>query len=170
MNRARTSQGGFTLLELLVAMTIFAFIGLGAHAMLRAVLDSHETAERHANGLADLQKTVRLMEQDIRQLEPQSVVPDSGLYAIRFTRHGWPNPLGRPRSGRVGIAYGLRNAVLTRYYWPPDAADGSEPVAQPLLNDVSNLAFQASSPGLMTVMFSQTYFGDIRRVIEVAGP
>ena len=169
MDRRVTSQGGFTLLELLVAMAIFAFIALGSHAMLRAVLEAHATAHGHAQTLIDLQKTIRLLEQDIRQMEPGDAVFDNDSYVIRFHRRFWPDPYGLPRSGRVTIAYGLRDGTLTRYYWPPGAAPDAQPVAQSLLSGVG--AFQARrTGGLMEITFSQSYFGDIRRAIETAGP
>src|ERR1700722_3756848 len=50
-------DAGFTLLELLVALTIFSLIGLGAHTMLHSILQARETEASHALHLPQLQKT-----------------------------------------------------------------------------------------------------------------
>ena len=47
-------QNGFTLLEVLVAMAIFSVIGLGAHQMLRTIIDTHEKTKSQIQGFSDL--------------------------------------------------------------------------------------------------------------------
>ena len=49
---------GFTLLELLVALAIFAIIAIMAYSGLSVILTTHLQTNQHANQLANLQKTL----------------------------------------------------------------------------------------------------------------
>ena len=61
-------QRGFTLLELLVAMAIFAIIGLAATAGLNAIIDQSTRANRSLNELNDLQRALRFLTIDLYQM------------------------------------------------------------------------------------------------------
>ena len=54
----RKRQGGFTLLEMLIAMAVFAVMSMVAYQGLRAVLDA--SPPEQAQRLADLQVTLML--------------------------------------------------------------------------------------------------------------
>ena len=69
-NRA---AGGFTLLELLVAMAIFAIVGALAMGGLNAVLGQRELAAKHLQRLHQVQRAIRVMTNDFAQLNPRCV-------------------------------------------------------------------------------------------------
>ena len=51
-------QRGFTLLELLIAIAIFALLAMGTYRMLQSVLQSDESTRRHERQLRELTRAV----------------------------------------------------------------------------------------------------------------
>src|SRR5690606_22350959 len=65
---ARKRQGGFTLMEMLIAMAVFAVMSMVAYQGLRAVLDADHITREQAQRLADLQVTLSVLERDLAQV------------------------------------------------------------------------------------------------------
>ena len=87
-------QAGFTLLELLVAMGIFAVIGAMALGGLNAVVGQETQAQAQTERLAMLQRALRLIGTDLGSAEPRFVRDELG------TPTRWTTSLcGRLRSG-----------------------------------------------------------------------
>src|ERR1700722_19265094 len=114
--QSRTS--GFTLLELLVAISIFALIGIGGYTMLHGVIQSREATMERAHSLEQLQRALWMMEQDAREMIVRPVTDEEGLIhpafetgrdnaLMQFTRTGYKNPLGRNQTGVQRVAYAL---------------------------------------------------------------
>ncbi|KKO09786.1 hypothetical protein LCGC14_0032830 [marine sediment metagenome] len=66
--RSRRLSRGFTLLEMLIAMAVFAIMSLVAYQGLRAVLDADSITRVHSQRLADLQVTLSVLERDLAQV------------------------------------------------------------------------------------------------------
>jgi general secretion pathway protein J len=64
------SQQGFTLLEMLIALTLFALISLIGFQVLQGVLRSGELSRQHSGRLAEAQRVFYLFEQDIAHALP----------------------------------------------------------------------------------------------------
>ena len=151
-----TRQQGFTLLELLVAMAIFAIIGLAATGGLNAVIDQSLAAKNSLTELNDLQRAMRFLTTDLYQLHPRIVRDELGRgdepallangqddYLIRFSREGWRNPAGLPRSTIQRVQYRLEEETLIREQWPVlDRTLASEQTALELLEGVTELEFE----------------------------
>ena len=60
-----------TLLEMLVAIAIFATLSLGAYQVLQGVLTSDEVAKRKEARLSELQLAFSLLERDVTQMVPR---------------------------------------------------------------------------------------------------
>ena len=71
-------QRGFTLLELLVALAIFALVSVMAYGGLASVLDQQFATDEIAGQLARLQKTYLLLQRDFEQLVPRPVRDEYG--------------------------------------------------------------------------------------------
>lgn len=130
---------GFTLLELLVALAVFAIMATAAYSGLRNVLFTRAAVEEQNRRLAAVQLTVFRLEQDIQQAVPRGVRDEYGDSqpalrggdllddALILTRAGWDNPLGQSRATLQRIAYRLREGRLWRLHW--DVLDRGGPVA-----------------------------------------
>ena len=153
-------QRGFTLVELLIAIAVFAIIGLGANQVLRTVMDTSERVRSTTSHFTELNLAFSLLGRDLNQFVPRPirdglgdarralVLNDDNL-AIEFTRRGWPNPSGQPRSGlqRVAWVVDYEEKTLKRLFWKVlDRAEDSEPVERVLLRGVTDLRIQALLP------------------------
>lgn len=140
---------GFTLLELLVALSIFALVGVAAYNGLYAVLNARADTDRQAQRLAELQTALMLVGRDIEQtlargirneygdpqLPLQGGAKDGPLF--EFTRTGWRNPTRLPRSNMQRIAYRIDKDNLVRMSWRVlDRAQDSLPQEAPILGGV----------------------------------
>jgi general secretion pathway protein J len=143
----RTPQSGFTLLEMMVALAIFAVIGVMAHQLLFQMIQSHAHAEERGLRLADVQRAMQIIQRDVMQIVDRPVRDELGdgtpglsvgsEQMLELTRQGWRNPLQLPRSDLQRVAYRFDGDTLYRYYWPVlDRAEISEPIRQALLTDV----------------------------------
>ena len=147
MRRVATRSGlrGFTLLEMLVALAIFGLLAVMSYGGLASVLEQQFRTEAEAERLAALQKAYLIMQRDIEQVVARPVrdgfgdeqPPLAGDQALEFTRGGWSNPLGRPRSNLQRVAYAWDDRQLRRYVWQVlDRAQDSQPLGQLLLENV----------------------------------
>ncbi len=146
------TEKGFTLLELLVALSVFALVSVISYAGLRSVLVAENQSEAYAERLQQLQSAVLMLERDLSQAVNRPIrdqFGDSriGFYAnpgdkfqLEFTRAGHPNPLGIKRSTLQRVAYGVADNSLVRYSWSTlDRPQGSEPLSVVLLDDVRDV-------------------------------
>jgi len=120
---------GFTLLELLVALAVFAIMSIAAYSGLSNVLFTRAAVETENHRLAMTQLAFHRLEQDLEQVIPRSVRDEYGepqpalcgniqdSEALLFTRAGWDNPLGQPRANLQRVAYRLREGRLWRLHW-----------------------------------------------------
>ncbi|MFG1491436.1 type II secretion system minor pseudopilin GspJ, partial [Oceanospirillum sp. HFRX-1_2] len=72
------SQSGFTLLELLIAVAIFALIGLAGYKLLNSVIRTYEHTRDRSDSFSQLQKAVSVIEQDLKQLSRRSIRDELG--------------------------------------------------------------------------------------------
>lgn len=158
-------QNGFTLVEVLIALSIFALIGISAYRVLETVILSQQSIASHSGNLRQIQRAMLLISLDIEQAvnrsirgayddEELSMQSGKGEYLLEFTRQGWRNPLKAPRSSMLRVAYKLGSAVdedeneglgltLYRHYWSVlDRAQDTEPKTQRLLRDVVDVQFR----------------------------
>lgn len=136
-------SGGFTLLEFLIAASIFALISVAAFALLSQVQDSDEISARAGDQLHRLQRTMAMLERDSMQMVQRQVrlgeeaptnqwlrgeagMLESEAMGLAFIRTGWRNPQARlPRAEVQGVGYRLKEGVLERLttLYPDSAAD-----------------------------------------------
>ena len=161
---AKSKADGFTLIEALVAITIFAFLGLGAYQILDNIVRVEEQALRKSQEMATLQKVVWQLGKDFRLMAQRPIVDGGDLkadidlegdYLIEFTRRGWSNPLNWQRSVLQRVAYSIdshpdrddsespyyndESLYLLRHYWQVlDRDFDSVPLTQVLLKDASD--------------------------------
>ncbi len=168
---------GFTFIEMLVAIAIFAVIGLASNQVLQGMMRTQEGATEKTQRLEELQRLMRLMERDFEQMiartnriegEPSTQVFNGGEFAIEsdqggvwFTRTGWSNPLGQFRRSQLQqVGYRLKDDTLERLsHRFADVVSGEEPQEMPMIDRVTGLRFEFYNGGSW-----QTEWGDPSRV------
>ncbi|GLT20380.1 type II secretion system protein GspJ [Vibrio zhanjiangensis] len=154
-NRASRKQSGFTLIEVLVAIAIFASLSVGAYQVLNQVQRSNALSLERSERLKMLQRTLVYMDGDFRQiatrqtrtngaesngmfLEWKEYLIDSDAKGIMFTRLGWHNPQQQfPRGEISKVGYRIKDDVLERVWWHyADTPAGQEGVSLPLVDKV----------------------------------
>ncbi len=150
----RNGSAGFTLLEILVAIAIFAIVGIMAMVGYSELATQSDRLEASAGRTRSIQAAVARMSSDFATLEPRPVRQmlgqdfDPALLAsaegedfIELTRSGWSNPAGVPRPTLQRVAYRLDEDKLYRDYWPVlDRTSNAEPVSVMLLDGVKEMS------------------------------
>jgi general secretion pathway protein J len=154
----RRGKRAFTLVELLVALAIFALISAFAYRALAVMLESRESLERDSRRWRDLALFVGRFERDVQAAldrpavgpsgttqSPMSSVLDLGSTTstgMAVTRAGaslYANELAAPQ--RVGYRYA--EGRVERLAWPGvDSGPRAEVAVVPVLEDVRSLAFR----------------------------
>ena len=122
-------QRGFTLLEVLIAVTITAVIGLGVWQVINGVVNSRDRVNELAEQFDGLQRSMLLLERDIMQVvnrPARDIYGDfqpalssrADDFSLLLTRQGWRNPLGIRRSGLQRVGWEYTGSELRRRYWP----------------------------------------------------
>lgn len=140
---------GFTLIEVLVAVLIFALISAAAYVAIDTLLRSREALHVRAESLQQLQKAMARFERDLRQAMSVQVrdaygeaVPllNGTPTSIELTRAGFSNPTGQTRARIEHVQWALQDKVLNRASFNVlDRAVNSEPVVVPMLDALSGI-------------------------------
>ncbi|MDN5864280.1 MAG: type II secretion system minor pseudopilin GspJ [Gammaproteobacteria bacterium] len=147
---------GFTLIEILVAVTILIILAVAAYGGLNALIKAREITQEHDRHFQQLQLAMATITRDLRQASTRPVRLTSGVLvpammggannipALAFTRAGRPNPLLLSRSGLQRVGYTVEDGKLERISFDVlDRAIAPTPQRQTLLDGVQaiSLAF-----------------------------
>lgn len=153
-----SAVNGFTLLEMLVSLAIFAMLGLATYTVVNTTVNGHEAVLNQNTQLTNLQRAFVIMENDLTQLTQRKVringeeandsffhvsdyLFESESIGFAFVRDGWTNPaMVLPRSELQLVAYRLVERRLERLYFNfVDNEMGTEPKVQVLINDIESM-------------------------------
>ncbi len=152
MKRSARSAG-FTLVEVLVSVFIFAMIAYIAYGGYSNSVKQSSGAREQMQRLEAVQTTIRLFTQDFEQVAPrpvrdvlgQSLVPavkaDARVeYLVALTRAGWSNPAGTQRSTLQRVEYVLEDNKLRRDHWSVlDTTLANERIQRELITGVKSV-------------------------------
>lgn len=149
-------QRGFTLLEVLIAIAIFALLAMATYRMLDSVLRTDTAQRQQEQRLRELTRAMAAFERDLLQARLRPVRDPLGdpLPAmlgegdrLEFTRSGWRNPLGQPRATLQRVRWQLEGERWQRAYWLVlDQAQDSQPQVQQALDGVRRFELRFLEP------------------------
>ena len=161
MSAAR--QRGLTLVELLVALGIFALVSAASAGVLALAVGGQEQLEASTDELSRLERTRSLLRSDLFQTVNRPVRdeeggavpafaggdalpdeiggPDDERTLLVLTRSGWTNPDGAyPRAELQRVEYLVREGTLLRRTRPYlDAAAGTPAAEEALLSGLTDV-------------------------------
>ncbi|MBF0629622.1 MAG: type II secretion system minor pseudopilin GspJ [Magnetococcales bacterium] len=132
-------RAGFTLLELLVALSVFVVLSVMAYQSLSNLLRTRDIIEEKARDLDELQMFFMILGNDLSQAVARTVVMEDGKRDAAFrggeqtstwltlTRSGRSNPRGEARSEFQRIAWMFEGGALIRRSWRHLDALGENP-------------------------------------------
>jgi len=126
--RARSlAQAGFTLVEMLIALTIFGMLTAGGVALLSFSVTSQEMTDRQLATLGSIRRAGALLSADLaqatarpwrdgdgRQQPAFAGAPGREARIMTFVRAGWDNPDQLPRASLQRVEYRLQGNRLLR--------------------------------------------------------
>ena len=166
LGQAPRSANGFTLIEVLIAMAITAFVATIAYTSLSTVLAGVESTRQVSGRTYDVNRAWMIISRDVRQFvarpirdefgeqEPAMAGGPAARYALSFTRAGWHNPNEHLRSNLQRVNYRVEDNTLWRDSYPVlDRAGDTTAQSVKLLEGVEylELAFLGSLEGVETL-------------------
>lgn len=148
------SYDGFTLLEVLIALFIFAIVGVVAAVSFRSVIKAHSIVEQRDQEVQQIGMAMTLMRRDFEQTVDRPIIgsdgrkqpslQSKGLETVEFTRTGVVNPWLMEKRGdlqRVGYSF-IKNQLVRLTWFAPDQLPNSKPSQRVLLNNVEAMQIE----------------------------
>ena len=144
---------GFSLIELLVALAVFAALAAAAYGGLAQIAATRGALAKQQDRFAEVVRAVSMLERDLRQAISRPVRGNGrGDFLpalagtgdrIELTRVGFANPLAEPRSNLERVAYAADAGKLMRgRYLALDRAPDAAPTATVVLDDTQGLTLR----------------------------
>lgn len=148
----RHDTRGFTLVEVLVAVFIFALLMSVAYGSVNALLRTRDGLAEQNGRLRELQFAMGVIERDLRSVIARPAREGYGdrepallgtRDAVAFTHAGHANPLGQERARIERVGYAWRDHRLSRAAFTVlDRTPATAPLARDLLGDVERIGFR----------------------------
>lgn len=152
----RMVSRGFTLIEVLIALTIFGIMSAIAYTTLGLTLSNAEMLGDRMDRLQAIQRTMRYVSHDLTMATPRPIRDELGQgylpavavnpaneFVLAVTHGGWANPAGLPRSTLQRSIYVLdEDRLLRTYFTVLDATYSNNPVTTEILDGVIALEFE----------------------------
>ena len=152
-HRTLPLQRGFTLIEVLIALAITAFVATIAYSGLSAVISGVESTRATATATYELDRAMMVLSRDLRQFIERPIRDEFGQvepamqggplaqHLLSFTRAGWHNPNQHTRSNLQRVNYLVEEGALWREsYAVLDRVGDSKPQRVKLLDGVLDIS------------------------------
>lgn len=130
---SRDPAAGVTLIEMMIALALFALIGSAGFAMLDQVLRSQRNSEGRLERLSEQQRAMHVILADFAMAEPRSL--QTANRAVSFDRNS--------SSGSLHMGYRLDGGVLRRSLSGPGGAALAD---QAILGGIESLSWRFLTP------------------------
>jgi general secretion pathway protein J len=148
-------QKAFTLLELLVALSIFSMISVMAYGGLQTVITTKNTTQQVSARIAEVQLVIMRISNDLRQALARKIRDEQGEFVsamkldsssegeMEWSRAGYRNPASVTRSNIQRVAYKIEKHKLIRMTWPVlDRAQDTEAVQSEVLSNIESIEWR----------------------------
>lgn len=180
----KTSQQGFTLIELMIALVIFAMLALAGWQIMDSLTKSRERGYQHQKSLSQLDYAYLQLSQDLAQTSNYVVVPilsatDNNTAStntaamtptfvlnasqMSFIRFAAPDPRYQSSPMLAKIQYSVAGETLTkqRFY----QLDNNEtPATSVLLTGIKNASWRALTPDAVSVFPDEATLQKVQQI------
>lgn len=152
MNRRLESPGGFTLVEVLIALAITALVSTLAFSSLSAVVNAVDSMRDSAQRTVEINRAWSIISRDLNHFVDRPIRDEFGTeeaaltggpaarFALSLTRTGWHNSVAHRRSTMERVNYRFEDEALWRdSYTVLDRVEDTEPREVRLLEGVEYL-------------------------------
>lgn len=185
----RTSQQGFTLIELMIALVIFAMLALAGWQIMDSLTKSRERGYQHQKSLSQLDYAYLQLSQDLAQTSNYVAVPilSATAYAnanntasantaamtptfvlnasqMSFIRFAAPDPRYQPSPMLAKIQYSVAGETLTkqRFYQLDD--NNETPATSVLLTGIKDASWRALTPDVVSVFPDEATLQKVQQI------
>ena len=169
---------GFTLVEMMVALLIFAMLSVSGVLLLRSAVDSDEVTGERLGEMAAMQRFVSLLEADLSQAVARTYRDAQGTrqpafeggdrdHVLAFISGGKNNLNNAPRSNLQRVQYRWKDRQISRlHHEMTDGGAISEPAL--LLEDIVKLEVRyRNKKGLWSDAWRTERLDDLPRAVEL---
>lgn len=168
----KTSQQGFTLIELMIALVIFAMLALAGWQIMDSLTKSRERGYQHQKSLSQLDYAYLQLSQDLAQTSNYVVVPILSVTAnnpastnsaamtptfvlnasqMSFIRFAAPDPRYQSSPMLAKIQYSVAGETLTKRRFYQLDNNNETPATSVLLTGVKDASWRALTPDAVSV-------------------
>lgn len=146
-----SKQKAFTLIEMVVAIAVFAVFAAMVSTAYVASVQNQERAKMQLSRLAEIQLAMSILGRNFEQITNRPIRDEYGEKKPAFISQAEPDkavefthtgrlPTGFPGSALARVAFGVSEEKLWKYAWPVlDRAQDSQPFKSELLTQVEAL-------------------------------
>lgn len=154
MRTSKPAEAGFTLVEMLVALTIFALLSAAGVGLLRSSVDTHSAVESKLGDLAAAARLRALLANDLVQVVDRPTRQAGGEapafvglpQEMRFVRAGWVDADNLAGPDLRAVRWSAPGGTIVRV--AREALDGgSEGVSAELQRELTAASFRYRGPG-----------------------
>lgn len=149
----RAALRGFTLIEIIIVVLVFAVMSVMAYGGLNSVLRTRAGIETSMQRTASMQRAFQRLRSDFQNLrdrpardsfgDAQAAFSADREGVVNLVRGGWRSPVQSGRSSLERVSYRLQDKVLRRSSWRVlDLPQDAKPSDLALLKDVEELRWR----------------------------
>nr|WP_309581675.1 prepilin-type N-terminal cleavage/methylation domain-containing protein [Moraxella osloensis] len=181
----KTSQQGFTLIELMIALVIFAMLALAGWQIMDSLTKSRERGYQHQKSLSQLDYAYLQLSQDLAQTSNYVAVPilsatDNNTASansaamtptfvlnasqMSFIRFAAPDPRYQSSPMLAKIQYSVAGEILTkqRFYQLDD--NNETPATSVLLTGIKDASWRALTPDAVSVFPDEATLQKVQQI------
>ncbi len=173
-------ENGFTLIEMMVALFIFAMLAAAGVSLLTFSVRAQAAAAQRLDSVANDQRMASLLASDLAQALPRISRDTTGANqpafsgtngvgvapVLRYVRGGWSNPTGTERASIQRVEIALDQGRLERRTYP--MVDGSVPGTPMVLAErVESVQLRYRDKGVWTPAWDNPAPASLPRAVEL---